>query len=205
MKLPEHLALSFLIAEFGVQQEYGAAGTLLVVAAGNLPDLDTLTLLAGWRVYRRYHRILGHGLLVTLFGPGLLALLGCGLFGWAAFLPLWGWLQAALLAHLLTDICFYRWPVQLLWPVSAQGWGFGLVSWNDLMPTATLYTAAALALCWRSFAPAIATAGIGFLALYLGWRSYRPRPQRGWPGWFTGGWAVEAAPVWRWLTGDFIP
>jgi hypothetical protein len=31
-----------------------------------------------------------------------------------------------------------------------------------------------------------------------------PRPQHGWRGWLTGGWAPRAAPFWRWCTGDFI-
>src|SRR5262249_40425832 len=69
MKFPEHVALSFLIAQFGVQEEYGAVGTVLVLVAGNLPDIDTLTLLGGWRFYRTYHRIVGHGLPVTIGGP----------------------------------------------------------------------------------------------------------------------------------------
>src|SRR5262245_24137924 len=57
MKVPEHVAASFLLAQLGVQARYGTAGTLLVLAVGLLPDLDGLTILAGWRTYRTYHRI----------------------------------------------------------------------------------------------------------------------------------------------------
>src|SRR5262249_32439192 len=106
MKPTEHVTFSFLLAQLGVQQEYGPAGTLLVVAAGTLPDLDGLTLLAGWKVYRKFHRVLGHGLPMTLAGPALLALCGtCGL-GLRPFGPLWAWLQVSLLAHLFADVCF---------------------------------------------------------------------------------------------------
>ena len=76
MKLPEHLTLSFLIAQLGARQEFGPAGTALVVAAGVLPDLDTITLLGGWRAHRTYHRVLGHGLPVLVGGPLALAWLG---------------------------------------------------------------------------------------------------------------------------------
>ena len=48
MKIPEHLALSYLIAQLNVQQRYGPGGAALVMLAGFLPDLDGLTLLAGW-------------------------------------------------------------------------------------------------------------------------------------------------------------
>src|SRR5262245_35799236 len=133
MKLPEHLTLSFLLAQLDVAPRCGPAGTLVVVAAGLLPDLDGVTLLAGWKAYRRYHRVLGHGLPVAALVPALLA----GAAAWAgagAFLSLWAWAQLSLLAHLLTDVAFYRWPVQLLWPVSPRAWGFGLVTWNDLVP-----------------------------------------------------------------------
>jgi membrane-bound metal-dependent hydrolase YbcI (DUF457 family) len=204
MKFPEHLTLSYLIAQFGIQQQYGTAGTILVLAAGNLPDLDGLTLFAGQRVYRNYHRVLGHGLPITLAGPFVLAWLGSRFLNLGAFWPLWAWLQIALLAHLLTDVCFYRWPVQLLWPLSRQGWGYGLVRWNDLIPTLILYSATVLAFLLPAFATLIAVAGIGIFALYLGWRAWWPWPYWGWAAWITGSWAPRAAPFWRWLTGDFI-
>jgi membrane-bound metal-dependent hydrolase YbcI (DUF457 family) len=205
MKFPEHVAFAFLLAQCGVQQEYGPAGTALVVLAGNLPDLDVCTLLGGWRFYRTYHRVLGHGILVTLSGPALLASAGTRAFDLGPLLPLWGWLQVAVWTHLLVDICFYRWPVQLLWPFSRRGWGVGLVAWNDLVPTLLLYGATVMALCRPALAFPAAITGLGVLGLYLGWRALRPRPRSGWAGWLTGNWAEEAAPVWRWLTGDFMP
>jgi membrane-bound metal-dependent hydrolase YbcI (DUF457 family) len=205
MKLPEHLTLSFLLAQLHIQQHYGPAGTLLVMAAGVLPDLDTLTLLGGWNFYRRYHRIVGHGLPITLAGPALLALFGSHGLHWGPFLPLWFWLQAALLAHLAMDVCFYRWPVQLLWPFSRRAWGYGLVRWNDLIPTLVLYSATALALCFPLWAPLIAVVGLGSLAMYLGWRAWWPWPYWGWGAWITGSWATEAPVLWRWMTGDFVP
>src|SRR5205814_791783 len=106
MKLPEHLALSYLLAQFGVQQAYGPGGTALMVAAGLLPDLDGVTILGGWRCHRRYHRVIGHGLPVTVAGPALLAWLGSHVLGLGPLGPLWFWLQISLLAHLLTDVLF---------------------------------------------------------------------------------------------------
>src|SRR5436309_885270 len=167
MKFPEHVTMSFLVAQLGVQQEFGFAGTALVVVAGCLPDLDSLTLLAGWRVYRKYHRVVGHGLPMTLLGPVLLALVGSTLLGASTFLPLWLWLQLALLLHLVTDVLFYNWPAQLLWPLSAHAWAASLLTWNDLVPTALLYSSTLLCLLLPRHAAAIAGAGIGGLFLYL--------------------------------------
>jgi hypothetical protein len=203
MKLPEHVTLSFLLAQFGVQQEYGLAGTALMILAGNLPDLDGLTICLGWRFYRRYHRIVGHGLPVTLLGPLLLASLGWSL-SIGPLLPLWGWLQLALLAHLFTDVCFYDWPVQLLWPFSSRGLGYGLLDWNDLVPTLLLYTATAVALLWTPAAPIAAGVSLAGLLLYLAWRALRPRAESGWAAWLTGDWVERSWRPVRWLTGDFI-
>jgi membrane-bound metal-dependent hydrolase YbcI (DUF457 family) len=204
MKFPEHIAMSYLLAQLGVQQEYGLVGTALVVAAGNLPDLDVATLLVSRRFYRDYHRVVGHGILITLVGPLLLALLGAGLLGWNALTPLWCWLQLALLIHLFVDVCFYRWPVQLLWPFSTRGWGFGLVAWNDLIPTVTLYAGVVLTLLWPERALAIAAVSLSVVAYYLAWRAFQPRPEDGWRGWLAGGWAPRSPRFFRWLTGDFV-
>jgi membrane-bound metal-dependent hydrolase YbcI (DUF457 family) len=202
MKIPEHFALSFLLAQFGVQHEYGPAGTALMIGAGILPDLDGLSILGGWRWHRTYHRVLGHGLPMTLAGPALLALLGARLLGLGEFLPLWLWLQAALFAHLLTDILFYRWPAQLLWPFSSRGWGLGLIGWNDLVPTLLLY-AGVLGTCFGR-APWVAGISLGLLAAYVACRAWVPLPRTAWSAWLTGNWARRSAPLWRWLTGDFI-
>jgi LexA-binding, inner membrane-associated putative hydrolase len=203
MKLPEHVTLSYLLAQFAVQPEYGIGGTALMIAAGCLPDLDGLTIFFGWRSYRKYHRIVGHGLPITLLGPLGLALLG-GAFGLAPWLPLWGWLQLSLLGHLVTDICFYNWPVQLGWPVTSRGVGIGLLRWNDLVPTLLLYSATAVAVWSPVLAVPAAVVGIGGLALYLLWRARRPNLDAAWLTWLTGGWAARSLPLWRWLTGDFI-
>src|SRR5947209_6038318 len=98
MKIPEHLALSYLLAQFGAAQQFGSMGTGLMLLAGMLPDLDGLSILGGWRCHRQYHRVLGHGLPVTLLGPLLLAMSGW----WAlsrncSLLLLWAWLQLSLL------------------------------------------------------------------------------------------------------------
>jgi membrane-bound metal-dependent hydrolase YbcI (DUF457 family) len=202
MKLPEHVTFSFLLAQFGVQQEYGAVGTALLILAGNLPDLDGLTVLGGWECHRKYHRVTGHGLPVTLVGAPLLALFGAALLGWPAFVPLWLWFQLAVLLHLISDFLFYRWPVQLLWPLSTRGVGFGLVPWNDLVPTALLYGGTALALTWPG--PTVAGGSLGLLALYVGWRAFLSSEEESGARWLTGGWARGSPRLCRWLTGDFV-
>lgn len=204
MKIPEHLALSYLIAQLDVQQHYGSAGTALVMLAGFLPDLDGLTLLAGWRPYRLYHRKVGHGILVALAGPLVLAAAAVWLFRLGSFGPLWFWLQISLVSHLATDICFYRWPVQLFWPFSTRGWEVGLLSWNDLGPTIVLYAGTAAALLWPVYAPIVAAVAIGLVAVYLFWRAWQPVPVTSWESWLAGGWARQNSRIWRWLTGDFV-
>jgi hypothetical protein len=176
MKIPQHLALSFLLAQFGAQQQYGLAGTALVVTAGCLPDVDGLSVLAGWHAHRTCRGAVGHGLPVTLGAPLLLALLGSEGFGLGAPAPLWFWLQVSLLAHLAADVCWCRWPVQLLWPVSARKWGGDPAARADPAPALILYGSAAAALCSTRWAPASAAAGLGALTLYQAWRLSRPRP-----------------------------
>jgi hypothetical protein len=201
MKIPEHFALSYLLAQFGAQQDFGPAGTALLIAAGILPDLDGISILGGWQCHRTYHRVLGHGLPVTLLGPALLA----GLAAWAGVGPfglLWLWLQAALLAHLVSDVFFYRWPVQLLWPISRRGVGLGLIPWNDLVPTLLLYTGVALTALADPML--VAALSLGLLTAYVACRAWVPAPRSGLSGWLTGNWARQAAAPWKWLTGDFI-
>jgi membrane-bound metal-dependent hydrolase YbcI (DUF457 family) len=204
MKPSEHVAFSFLLAQFWVQPHCGATGTVLMIVAGNLPDLDGVTFLAGRSIYRQYHRVVGHGLPVTLAGPALLAWLGTAALGLQPFWLLWAWLQASLLAHLFADVVFYRWPVQLLWPLTCWGWGGGLIHWNDLLPTLILYAGAMGCLIPPRGELTSATAGLAAFSLYLGWRAWRPRSRWGWSAWLTGDWAVHHARFWRWLTGDFV-
>ncbi len=204
MKVPEHLALSFLMAQLGVQEQYGPGGTALMMAAGFLPDLDAVTALAGWDVYRRWHRKLGHGLPVTLFGPVALAALGSFALDLGPFLPLWLWLQVALLGHLISDMLFYRWPVQLLWPLSLRGWGGGSVGWNDLVPTLTLYAGVGLVLALPELAPAAALAAVFGVLAYVAWRRLHPRPRTRLGLWLAGGWVRRSRRLMRWLTGDFL-
>ena len=176
MKIPRHMALSFLLAQFGAQQQYGWSGTALVVTAGCLPDVDGLSVLGGWHVHRTCRGAVGHGLPVTLVAPLLLALLGCEVFGLGPLAPLWFWLQVSLLAHLAADVCWCRWPVRLLWPVSARKWGGDPVAWADPVPALIVYGAAAAVLCSTRWAATSAASGLGALMLYEAWRVSRPRP-----------------------------
>lgn len=204
MKIPEHIAFSYLVAQLGVQQQYGPWGTALVIVAGMLPDLDGAAIVASQNLYRRYHRKVGHGLPLTILGPLTLSAIGSFGLGLGALLPLWFWLQVALLGHLVTDIVFYNWPVQLFWPVNRRGWGLGLLGWNDLVPTLTLYTGTAVALLWPGLALGTALTTFGLIAGYLVWRAWHPQPGSAWGAWLAGDWAERSAPLWRWLTGDFV-
>jgi membrane-bound metal-dependent hydrolase YbcI (DUF457 family) len=204
MKIPEHLALSYLLAQFGVHQHYGPTGTALMLVAGMLPDLDGVSILGGWNCHRKYHRVLGHGILVTLFGPALLALFAVSQLGFGYGFWLWLWLQVALLLHLATDLVFYGWPVQLLWPFSRGGVGLARIAWNDLIPTLLLYLGSALVYVRPALAAPISACTLTALMFYMAWRSRFPRPRTGWLGWLTGDWARRSPRVCLWLTGDFI-
>jgi membrane-bound metal-dependent hydrolase YbcI (DUF457 family) len=204
MKIPEHLATSYLLAQFGAEQAYGPAGTLLVMAAGMLPDLDGVSILGGWKCHLKYHRKVGHGLPVTLLGPLGLALAAAPYLDGPPWPVLWAWLQLSLLLHLFVDLLFYRWKVQLLWPLSDWGIGVGLVGWNDLVPTLILYAGTAVALAWPAAAPGAAVAALGSLGVYLAWRYRRREPLTGLLGWLTRDWVFRSSRLWRWLTGDFV-
>jgi membrane-bound metal-dependent hydrolase YbcI (DUF457 family) len=204
MKVPEHVAFSFLLAQLGVQQQYGWAGTALVIVAGLLPDLDGIGIIGGWRFYRAFHRVWGHSLPLTLLGPLALALLGAYLFQLGPLLPLWIWLQVSLVAHLATDVCFYRWPVQLAWPLSQRGWELGLLSWNDLVPTLLLYGGTLLVIAWPAATWWIALTSLSALAGYVAWRAYSPRAKHAWEAWIAGDWTQTSPRFCRWLTGDFV-
>lgn len=174
MTIPQHLALSFLLAQFDVQPRYGIGGTALVVAAGVLPDLDRLSLLAGWHAHRTCRNAAGHGLPVALAAPLLLGLLGSEVFQLGPLRPLWCWLQIALVAHLVTDVFSCRWPVKLLWPFSVRGWGFGLIPRSFPALALLLYAAAGTALCSATLAPFAAGVGVAGLVVSLTWRACRP-------------------------------
>jgi len=204
MKVPEHIACSFLLAQLGIYQQYGWSGTALMIAAGCLPDLDGIGIIAGWRFYRRYHRILGHGLPITVLGPLALAGFGSWILGVGSFLVLWPWLQVSLLLHLFTDVSFYNWPVQLAWPLSKRGWAGGLLTWNDLVPTVLLYGGVASVFAWPEKRMWVAFASILATATYLAWRALRPRRTSTWEVWLAGGWTERSPRFCRWLTGDFV-
>jgi membrane-bound metal-dependent hydrolase YbcI (DUF457 family) len=204
MKIPEHLAMSYLLAQLGPQQTYGTAGTLLVMAAGMLPDVDGVSILGGWNCHLKYHRKVGHGLPVSILGPLLLALPWAIAGGEPSWLGLWAWLQLSLILHLLVDLLFHRWRVQLLWPLSNWGIGLGLIGWHDLVPTLLLYAATAVALLWPARGAWIAGMSLGLLGIYVVCRArYRQMPS-GWLRGITQEWARRAPRVCRWLTGDFI-
>jgi hypothetical protein len=141
---------------------------------------------------------------MTLLGPLLLTLFLTPHPDVWTWLILWGWLQLSLVLHLTVDLLFYRWRVQLLWPLSNWGVGMGLVGWNDLVPTLLLYISTATVLAAPAAAPFAATAGLGLLALYVYWRARRRRRLGGWLGWLTHDWARRSPRVCRWLTGDFV-
>jgi hypothetical protein len=105
---------------------------------------------------------------------------------------------------LASDVWFYRWPVQLLYPFSSRGWEVGLLTWNDLVPTLLLYAGVAVAIGWPAVSAPTAAASIAALGLYLLWRAWQPRPVGTWDAWLAGGWARQTSRIWRWLTGDFI-
>ena len=103
----------------------------LVTAAGLLPDLDGLTLLAGEELYGKWHHVLTHG---------AVAAAGCTLV-LAAFarrkLAVAGLSLAAFHLHLLCDLAGSGpgWPIHYVWPFSMHEtmWSgqWNLASWQN--------------------------------------------------------------------------
>jgi hypothetical protein len=122
----------------------------LIVLAGLAPDVDGLTLLAGYDAYETYHHVIFHGYVGALItaaicvafarqklAVGLLALLSFHL-------------------HLICDLMGSgpAWPILYFWPTSktAYGWsgGWELASWqNGVIGLFTSLACLACALRWR--------------------------------------------------------
>src|SRR5260370_768959 len=87
-----------------LQRLLGLSGTCLIMVAGMMPGMDGMPILGGWNATLKYHRRIGHGLLMTLLGPGLLTLCLVERLDGCAWLDLWRWLQLSLLLHLTVDL-----------------------------------------------------------------------------------------------------
>jgi hypothetical protein len=103
----------------------------LVTAAGLLPDVDGLTILAGEDAYARWHHLLTHGLIaaiVTSLGLAVFAKQKARVLG-LAFL--------AFHLHLLCDLLGsgVAWPIFYLEPFDSRAfgfsWGWELASWQN--------------------------------------------------------------------------
>ena len=178
MTISQHLALSFLLAQFDVQPLYGLGGT---AAQSWQPDC-CLT----WLAYHFWPAGTRTAPAATRRGtacPSRSQLRSCWhywgpeVFGLGPLRPLWFWLQITLLAHLITDVFCGRWPLQLLWPFSVpRKWGVG--------PSRQGHDPAwqSLPLCYSGDGTVFdnvstvrgRSAGIAGLMVILTWRASRP-------------------------------
>lgn len=154
MHLPTHALLSWMVAEAAPLSRRQRA---LVLAAGLLPDLDALSLLAGVEAYQRWHRMVLHNLLAAALCALACALLGRGArAGGEGGAPPWTVAALALASfhlHLLGDLAGAAGPDGSIWtvpyfvPFSARelSWQgqWGLASWQNVGLTAALLAAQA--------------------------------------------------------------
>jgi len=123
---------------------------VLVTAAGVVPDIDGLTLLAGQEYYETYHHLLTHGFLAALVFSALLMVFAeqkmlVGLLSLVAFH-----------LHLICDLAGsgQEWPIFYFWPINRVEWswehGWELASWqNTTIGLLITLACLACALRWR--------------------------------------------------------
>ncbi len=122
-----HGELSWLLAQGLAQRR----DRLLVTAAGLIPDLDGLTLLAGEDAYGRWHHLVTHGLAAGV-GTALAVAAAGKQRARAALLAF-----AAFHLHLLCDLAGSGagWPIYYWGPFDEHGFGWAgaweLASWQN--------------------------------------------------------------------------
>lgn len=127
MNTEAHLALGWALAHLGGRSRRWLG---LITAASLAPDIDVIGYVGGERLYSELHHALGH----NVFFAGLLSALGWWI--WRAGekeaprperleangLKVILFMQAAFWLHWLGDYFLTRFPLQLWWPVSRQGY-----------------------------------------------------------------------------------
>jgi len=196
----EHSIFAFSLAALVKGRKPARAFNVAAMVASTAPDLDGLSVAAGYDAYVRYHRVFAHSILSA-------ALLGIA----AAWAALWLWpsgkcgigvpedtaeprrwfsrlgrvgqklpwqqllLAGALggISHVLVD-ALYHWPIPLLWPLSSEQFAFPLFPWGDLVILALMLASMFGHARWRSHPRTIACVTLAALAAYGVFRWYRP-------------------------------
>lgn len=162
------MATTWGVAAFG--KRVGLAGGILCAAGGLIPDLDTL-LPGGTTEFITWHRGPTHSWLFLVVFTPLMAWIAqrCGAkasFGWLCVAAAWG-----LFIGIASDLITW-WGTVVLWPLSSERYGLGLVFIIDLWHSA-IVTAPFLAwgvqklrgktLPWQAFRVCAALSGAWLL------------------------------------------
>ncbi len=139
MHLQTHALLGWnagnLIPRFGARERF------FCMAASLLPDLDGLSMIAGWEVYLDYHHVLGHNLLFIVVASTLLA--------WFSKPRILSFFTYLVLMHIHLLMDYFGsgegWTISYFWPFSNHEFGTHLAwefySWQNL-------TAGGLMILW---------------------------------------------------------
>lgn len=182
-----------------------AAGTMrrggwtlpaLAAVAAVLPDWDSLTILFSADAFARWHRVLGHNLLVCCLTGVVLAVVENRL---RPIARAGTWLQRRLaprdaseivqppkaslflglavavlasLSHLAADVVFSGhatlsdWGVQLFWPFSDRAWAYPMVPWGDPVPAIIFAIGMFAMLRWPHRLERVAAVALAFVLAY---------------------------------------
>lgn len=173
-----------LAVAVGAQRRHGWPVIALAALAGMVPDWDALAKHFSPETYQAGHRVWGHNLFaVTLAG---LLMGGLGFLMHQSLsrsrppsLPperCGPWLAlgvAILWTHPFLDILYCglgreaEWPVGLFWPITSEGVGWPLVSWEDRGATVILALGLIIIVVSRNYRQAAAAFSLGILFIYI--------------------------------------
>ena len=201
MTLYEHAMLGIDGAlAFGLHRRHGWPNIALAGMAATLPDLDGLTILAGFQCYAHAHRVWMHNLLVAgiiaavvaiiLARTGALITARNRLVRWSLLASpsttvespaqLSVWVPVAIVAaytHLLGDIFFSSgialgaWGVPLLWPFSTTEYLHPSVPWGDVGATVIFAAGMFAMIRWPTRTQVIAAITLLAVASYIAWHT----------------------------------
>lgn len=188
----EHSIFAFNLAALVRGRRPDRAFSVAAMVAAAAPDIDGLSVAAGYGAYIRYHRVFAHSILgATLLGIAAawvalwlwpLGKHGIGVPVETGELPRrsstmggvghkiqWQWLclAGALggISHVLID-ALYSWPIPLLWPLSSKKIAFPLFPWGDLVILALMLASMFAHARWRGHPRAAALATLAAVAAY---------------------------------------
>ena len=196
----EHSIFAFNLAALVRGRRPDRAFSVAAMAAAAAPDIDGLSVVAGYDAYVRYHRVFAHSipsaaLLGIAAAWAVMWLWPSGRYGIGgplgpSELPLrssrlgrvgqkiqWQWLLLAGaiggISHVLID-ALYSWPVPLFWPLSSEKTAFLLLPRGDLAIVSLMLASMFAHARWRGHPRAVAWATLAATAAYGVYRWHSP-------------------------------